>query len=138
MAAIRSSENKTEALLRSQLHRLGLRYRKYDSRLPGRPDILFVRAKVAVFVDGDYWHGRLLRERGETVVRRKLKGRPNPEYWIAKFKRNAARDDEVTRSLRELGWLVLRYWESDLRHELRPAIREISRLVRRRLQGRNE
>jgi DNA mismatch endonuclease (patch repair protein) len=132
MAAIRSTGNKTEAALRSAVHRLGLRFRKNDTRIPGRPDIVFPRAGVAVFVDGDYWHGRFLREAGRAAMRSKLKGRPNSAYWLAKFTGNVARDKRVTRSLQELGWCVLRYWESDLGDDLGPALREVARIVKRR------
>src|SRR6202023_2421361 len=69
MSAIRSTDNRTERLLRSALHRRGLRFRKYVSDVPGRPEIVFRREHVAVFVDGDYWHCRVLQERGLSAFR---------------------------------------------------------------------
>lgn len=116
MAAIRSGENKTESALRKKLHAMGLRYRKYDRKLPGKPDIVFPSQRLVVFVDGDYWHGRILREEGFEAFRKSV--RRNPDYWLAKLQRNVARDDEVTSLLRSEGWLVLRFWESDVRRKL--------------------
>lgn len=116
MSAIRSVDNQTELALRQALHAMGLRYRKHVRGLPGRPDIVFPRERVAIFVDGDYWHGRVLREVGIDALRDNLK--KNPEYWLPKFVRNVERDHAVTAALRESGWEVQRYWESDVKKGL--------------------
>jgi DNA mismatch endonuclease (patch repair protein) len=131
MSAIHSSENKTESALRKALHAVGLRYRKYCNDLPGRPDIVFGRARVAVFVDGDFWHGRLLVEEGLAALKRRLRT-PTRAYWITKFQRRVDRDVEVTRLLRSEGWLVLRFWESDIKGDVGRACQEIAAAVRRR------
>jgi len=131
MSAIRSSENKTESALRKALHAAGLRYRKYRSDLPGSPDIVFVRARVAVFVDGDFWHGRVLVEEGLAALKTRLRT-PTRAYWITKFQRRVDRDMEVTRLLRSEGWLVLRFWESDIKGDVDRACRGIAAAVRRR------
>src|SRR5215212_10158138 len=81
MSAIRARENRAEVALRKALHAMGLRYRKYRRDLPGCPDFVFPREKIAVFVDGDYWHGRELVERGRTAFIRSLR-MPNRDYWI--------------------------------------------------------
>ena len=94
MAAIRSTENRSEAALRSALFRLGLRFRKYMRALPGQPDIVFVGAKVAVFVDGDYWHARAVRENGTDWLKGRF-GTSTWRYWKTKFTRRIVRDDEV-------------------------------------------
>src|SRR4051794_32786568 len=91
MSAIRSANNRTEAALRKALHARGLRYRKQSSALIGKPDIVFPSAKVAVFVDGDYWHGRLLREKGLEAVTSYYSERQR-DYWVAKLQRNVTRD----------------------------------------------
>src|SRR5437660_116601 len=75
MSRVRSTDGKMEVSLRSALHRWGYRFRKNYSRISGRPDIAFVREKVAVFVDGDYWHARILKERGIRELRKSLKTR---------------------------------------------------------------
>jgi DNA mismatch endonuclease, patch repair protein len=125
MSAIRSTNNLTETALRKRLHAMGLRYRKYVSGLPGRPDIVFTKVKIAVFVDGDYWHGRLIVERGWEQYEKQLKT-ANRDYWINKMKRNLARDQQVRRSLEENGWFVLRLWESDVKRDLDQAARLIA------------
>lgn len=117
MSAIRSTGNATEVALRKALHARGYRYRLYSTELPGKPDFVFVAERIAVFVDGDYWHGRLLREKGEAAMKRRMKT-PNRDYWIDKFRRNIARDDRVTLELMDLGWLVVRLWESEVKADL--------------------
>lgn len=129
MAAIRSVGNKTEARLRKSVHRLGLRYRKYPRNLPGRPDFVFPSARVAVFVDGDFWHGRILIERGLEALRERVRNRP---YWVSKLRARVARDRLVTRELERNGWLVLRFWESDVRDDIDSAVDQIRIAVGRR------
>lgn len=99
-------------MLRRALWKLGLRYRVDVAHLPGRPDVAFLGARVAVFCDGDFWHGRDLAAR----VARLERGH-NAPYWVAKIAANVARDERHTASLRSDDWLVLRFWETDvLRH----------------------
>ena len=98
-------------LLRRELRRRGLRYRLHSGNLPGRPDIVFLRQRIAVFCDGDFWHGRDLAARLAKLARGH-----NAEYWVAKVRRNTERDRDQTRALEESGWLVLRFWESDIMH----------------------
>ena len=104
MQNIRSRDTKQEVRLRKALWHLGLRYRKNVSSLPGKPDIVFRKYKTAVFVDGDFWHGRGM-ERIQT----------NRDYWIPKLERNIARDIKVTAALEAEGWCVLRFWESSVK-----------------------
>ena len=117
MSAIRSTGGKTEVALRSILHRRGFRFRKNYAKLLGRPDIVFIRPRVAVFIDGDYWHARVLRERGPEALEAQLKT-SNQAYWIDKFTKRVVRDDHVTATLQDSGWTVLRLWESDVRANL--------------------
>ena len=131
MSAIKGHENRTESALRKALHRMGLRYRKYAKGLPGRPDIIFPKQKVAVFVDGDYWHARLLRENGLQALEAKLRT-PTRGYWLAKFQRRVCFDDEVSARLEGLGWKVIRLWESDIVHDIEGAARQVAITVRRR------
>jgi len=98
-----------EQALRRELWRLGCRYRKNVRTLPGRPDIVFTEAKLAVFCDGDFWHGRHW-----TALRRTLRTGTNAPYWTAKIARNKERDETVTTTLQEEGWRVLRLWETDI------------------------
>lgn len=132
MSAIRSTNNKTESALRKALHAMGLRYRKNVPGLPGRPDIVFSGARVAVFIDGDYWHGRMLRERGPDALQEHFRNNQNKDYWIRKMNRNLERDDQVTESLTADGWLVLRFWESDAKRNIQDLADHIATTVRRR------
>lgn len=106
MAAIRRRDTKPEVALRSALHRSGLRFRKdYPLRVDGkliRPDIAFPRRRVAVFVDGCFWHS--CPDHGR-------KPGENEKYWLPKLTRNADRDREQTQALESAGWAVLRIWE---------------------------
>lgn len=113
MRVIRGRENRAEVSLRKALWRKGLRYRIYARDLIGKPDVVFIRSRVAVFVDGDYWHGRALREGGPKHLREVIRGE-RFEYWRERFQRNMDRDDRVTSSLREQGWTVIRLWESEI------------------------
>lgn len=106
MAAIRRVDTKPETALRSALHAAGFRFRK-DYRLDlgqvkPRPDIVFTRKKVAVFVDGCYWHA--CPEHG-------TRPKVNADYWTSKLARNAERDREHDRALSEAGWAIVRIWE---------------------------
>lgn len=107
MSGARRRDTAAEVALRSQLFRLGLRYR-VALKVPGRPrrsiDVAFPRAKVAVFVDGCFWHGCL--EHGTAP-------RSNASWWQTKLQANKARDDDTTQHLESLGWIVLRFWEHE-------------------------
>ncbi|MGZ5443509.1 MAG: very short patch repair endonuclease [Thermoanaerobaculia bacterium] len=103
----RARDTRAELLLRRELWKRGLRYRLHDKTLPGKPDLIFRFARVLVFVDGDFWHGRQWRFR-----RARLARGANAAYWIPKIEANIARDRRTTRALRRLGWSVIRVWES--------------------------
>ena len=112
-ASARGSSKKcdtTERLLRAALWRSGLRFRKHSRLLPGRPDIVFFGARVAVFVDGDFWHGRDWSSRRKMLIRGH-----NARYWVAKIERNMLRDREQEAILARTGWLVMRFWETDVK-----------------------
>jgi len=134
MQAIRSSENAADVALRRALHRGGLRFRKYTRTLVGTPDIVFSAARVAVFVDGDFWHARVLREHGEHALVARLAHR-NLGYWIPKFRRRIERDSEVSLALTKAGWKVMRLWESDVLAGVERVATKVARIVRSRVSG---
>ena len=105
MARIKSKNTKPELLLRRALWKRGLRYRVNVSGLPGRPDIVFLRARIAVFVDGAFWHGKKLSE--ERLARMS-------QYWREKIRKNVERDQTNTKTLEMSGWRVLRYDDRDV------------------------
>jgi DNA mismatch endonuclease (patch repair protein) len=113
MSRVRSRGSKAELLLRSMLWRAGYRFRLSPRNLIGKPDLVFSGPQVAVFIDGDFWHGRALREGGESGLRQIVRGERFP-WWRDKLNRNVSRDDEVTKSLRRDGWRVIRVWESEV------------------------
>jgi DNA mismatch endonuclease (patch repair protein) len=112
MAAVRGKDTKAEMALRRALHRRGLRYRLHPSDLPGRPDIVIRSKRLAVFADGDMWHGNAWRLRGLNRLEDMFP--TNTEFWTKKIRRNMERDREVTARLTEEGWTVVRVWESDI------------------------
>ena len=128
IAAAASAKRNTrpELMLRSALRGSGLRYRVDAASLPGRPDLVIPVARVAVFCDGDFWHGRHLRHR-----LKKLGAGHNAAYWVAKIKANVARDRRIRRALEKSGWTVLRFWESDVRADPQRAATAILRIARK-------
>ena len=105
MASIKSANTRPELMLRSALWAIGVRgWRCHVPDLPGRPDVVFPKQKVAVFVDGVWWHGH------PAYLPRGRRG----EYWDAKIASNVRRDREVDQRLSEMGWKVLRFWDQDI------------------------
>lgn len=112
MAAVKNKNSKAELLVRRRLHAMGLRYRLHYTRVPGRPDLAFPRLKIAVFIDGDFWHGNAWRLRGLTCLADMFPTRT--EWWVQKITRTMQRDAEVTGQLIADDWRVLRFWESEV------------------------
>lgn len=122
MSHIRNKNTKAEVMLRKALWHQGVRYRKNYSVLPGKPDIVITRCHIAIFVDGDYWHGRNLTEL-------KRKNIHNKAFWIQKLSENVERDKQVNDMLTEMGWIVLRFWETDIKHNLSGIVEKILSFV---------
>lgn len=108
MSRVRNKDTDIEQALRSELHRRGLRFRKHVRGLPGRPDVVFSRARVAVFVDGDFWHGYDLDSWRDTLS----------EFWREKIDGNVARDRRNAEALAALGWQVVRLWKHEVKQDL--------------------
>lgn len=111
MSRIRDKNTRPEILLRSALHRLGLRFRVHASTLPGKPDIVFPKYRTAVFVHGCYWH----RHEGCHLTTTPTKNR---EFWLEKFKANVERDKRQQSELLQIGWFVLIVWECEIKSDL--------------------
>ena len=111
---MRSRDTGPELALRRALHALGLRYRVAPKTVEGRPDLAFTRRRVAVFVDGDFWHGNAWRVRGRESDDAVMEAWRRRDFWKAKIERNVARDRAVDEALASQGWRVLRFWESEL------------------------
>ncbi len=107
MGNVKLKNGTAEQLLAKRLWHLGYRYRKNDKKLPGSPDIAICKYQVAVFVDGEFWHGKDWELRKSRLKR-------NREYWIEKIEENMARDVRVDKELIDLGWQPLHFWEKDV------------------------
>ncbi|MGW4694344.1 very short patch repair endonuclease [Kitasatospora cineracea] len=129
MASIKSKDTGPEILLRRSLWGRGLRYR-LRSKLIGKPDIVFQSARVAIFVDGDFWHGNAWRIRNMGSFEEQFERISNGEFWRKKIEANVARDKLVTETLTKDGWTVYRVFESRLKVELSTVVSEIENLVR--------
>lgn len=114
MASVRSRDTKPELQLRRALHSLGLRFRVSPKTYPGRPDIVFSRRKLAVFVDGDFWHGNSWRARGFRSLKEQFRKWENTDFWTRKIQKNILRDRHVDYELWGRDWKVLRFWESEV------------------------
>ena len=121
MSNVPSKDTSLERMVRSALHQRGLRFRKHVSDLPGSPDIVFARARVAVFIDGDFWHGYRLPAWQDKLT----------PYWREKIERNRRRDVRNHRRLRRMGWKVVRIWGHDVRRDLDGVVLRISLVVDR-------
>lgn len=109
MSRVRHEGTDIELTLRKALWHKGYRYRKNYRKLPGSPDIAITKYNIAIFCDAEFWHGK-----DWEVARSKLEKGSNSQYWIKKIERNRERDAETDRSLRALGWTVLRFWGKDI------------------------
>ena len=115
MQAIRSKDTSIEIALRTALWHRGVRYRKNYKQLPGKPDIVITKHKIAIFCDSDYWHGYDWENRHQKI-------KSNRDYWIPKIERNMARDKEVNEMLETQGWIVLRFWEWQIKKRLNECV----------------
>ncbi len=122
MSRVRNRDTDLETSVRSQLHRKGLRFRKHLKTLPGTPDIAFIGAKVAVFLNGDFWHGYQFG---------KLKNRLAP-FWQEKIAKNRNRDAGNYLKLRKMGWKVIRLWKHQIKKDINNCVERISMTVRSR------
>ena len=127
-ASSRKVDSRCERELKRAVRQKGLRFDSDAGDLPGRPDLVFRRAQVVVFCDGDFWHGRSLKERLS-----RLASGHNAEYWTAKIAANVRRDRMKTRELRRDGWLVLRFWETEIRCKPEAVASRIATAVQKRL-----
>lgn len=116
MSAIKSKNTRPELALRRALWVRGMRFRVNLKTLPGKPDIVFTRAKIAVFCDGDFWHGHNWALRGIPSLEEELKS--YTPFWRDKILGNIRRDEVNTARLKSEGWMVIRIWESDIKKDV--------------------
>lgn len=107
MQQVKCKGSKIEVMLMKELWSRGLRYRKNVTSICRKPDIVFIGKKVAVFCDGEFWHGYNWEERKKDF-------KSHQDFWIPKIERNMERDREVNEKLKSDGWTVLRFWSNDI------------------------
>jgi DNA mismatch endonuclease, patch repair protein len=122
MSRVKNKNTGLEVLVTAELRRRGLKFRRHAKALPGKPDIVFDQAKVAVFVDGNFWHGyRFPRWR-----------RGLSQFWREKIEKNRSRDRKNFAKLRRMGWRVVRLWQHQLEDDLPSCIKHITESMGRR------
>lgn len=122
MQAIKSKGTKEEVLLAKCLWKRGWRYRKNDKTVFGKPDIVFKKLKVAIFIDGEYFHG-------QNWDINKLKIKSRRDFWWPKIERNMERDREVTEYLLTNGWTVLRFWSQEVRKNTQACVEIVEKTL---------
>lgn len=125
MQAIKNKDSKIEKMLRQELWRRGLRYRKNVKGIFGHPDIAFIGKKIAVFCDSEFWHGYDWDNRKNDIKSRK-------EFWIPKIERNIQRDLEVNRKLEGEGWIVIRFWGKEIKKNTADCAQRVEEIIRSR------
>ena len=122
MSRIRGKDTSIEKMLSRALWHRGLRFRKNSSAIYGHPDISIRKYKIAIFCDGDFWHGYDWENRKEDI-------KSNRDYWIPKIERNIAKDEETNHVLTAMGYHVIRVWEHEIRNSLPDVISMIVRTI---------
>ncbi len=124
MSRIRSKDTSIELALRRELWRQGYRYRKNYKGLPGTPDIVLTKYKIAIFCDGELFHGK----DWEVLRPRLLKGN-NADFWVKKVERNMERDRENDKKLLFLGWTIIRFWGNDILKNPKQCVRVVEETI---------
>ena len=125
MQAVKNKDSQIELLLRKELWSRGIRYRKNSTKIFGKPDIVFIGKKIAIFCDSEFWHGYDWEERKKDF-------KTHQEFCIPKIERNMQRDQEVNEKLRSDGWIVLRFWGKQIKRDVVACADEIERAWRSR------
>ena len=124
MKNIKGKDTKIEVLLRKALWNKGYRYRKNYKKLEGKPDIVLTKYKIAIFCDGEFFHGKDWEK-----LKERLKSGNNGEFWIKKIARNMERDDNINKRLQFEGWTVLRFWGDDIKKNTEDCVKTIEETV---------
>lgn len=124
MRSIKGKDTSIEMILRKALWKKGYHYRKNYKNLPGTPDIALTKYKIAIFCDGEFFHGK-----DWEVLKPRLEKSNNSEYWINKISKNREHDDEVNKQLLFLGWTVIRFWGADIKKNTDECIKVIEEII---------
>jgi len=121
MTRVKGKDTSIEKQIRSELHRLGYRFYKHSKSLPGKPDIVFPRKKIAVFIDGDFWHGYRFPQWQNNIS----------DFWREKIGQTRIRDRRNFSRLRNRGWHVIRIWQHEIERDLSKCIKKITLNIER-------
>lgn len=122
MQAIKATGTKSEIILAKALFSRGYRYRKNNKNVFGKPDLTFKRIKLAIFVDGEFWHGKDWEIRKNDL-------KSNHDFWFSKIEGNMERDKKVNEELNRRGWYVLRFWAKDIQKNLSVCVEQIESVI---------
>lgn len=122
MRKIKAKNTTPEIILRKALWNEGIRYRKENKGIIGNPDIVIKKYRLAIFIDGEFWHGFNWKEK-------KGKIKSNREYWIKKIEKNIARDKLNNQLLKEQNWIVLRFWEHEIKRDLKKCVEKVKNVL---------
>lgn len=124
MLHIKANDTRIEVLLRKALWQKGFRYRKNYKELPGTPDIVLTQYKIAIFCDGEFFHGK-----DWEVLKPRLEKSNNSEFWISKISKNREHDDVVNKKLLFMGWTVIRFWGNDIKKNTDECVKVIEETI---------
>ena len=124
MVNIKSENTSIEICLRKALWKKGYRYSKNYKMLPGKPDIVLTKYKIAIFCDSEFFHGK-----NWEVLKPRIEKGSNSDFWIKKINRNRERDDEVNKQLLFLGWTVIRFWGNDIKKNVDECVKVLDETV---------
>lgn len=124
MQNIRAKDTEIEVILRRALWKKGYRYRKNYCKLPGKPDIVLTKYKIAIFCDGEFFHGK-----DWNMLKAKLEKSNNSKFWIDKISRNIERDEEINKKLIYGGWTVIRFWGKEIKNHTDECVKVVEETI---------
>ena len=124
MKRVKSKDTSIEITLRKALWKKGFRYRKNYAKLPGKPDIVIPKYKIAIFCDSEFFHGKDWAE-----LKLQLQRGSNADYWIKKIERNKQRDRDNEMKLMFLGWNVVRFWGKDITKNANECVKVVEEMI---------
>lgn len=132
MQHIRSKDTKIEMIMRKALWKEGIRYRTNYKLLPGKPDIAITKYKIAIFCDGEFFHGK-----DWDALQIKLQKSNNSSYWLEKIKKNIQRDKEVEKQIRAQNWIVIRFWGNDIKRNVLSCVCTVKKAIQDQMSSRS-
>ncbi len=124
MRSIKGKDTSIEMILRKALWKKGYHYRKNYKNLPGTPDIALTKYKIAIFCDGEFFHGK-----DWEILKPRLESGKNSDFWVTKISKNRERDEEINKKLLFMGWTVIRFWGMDIKKNTDECIKVIEETI---------